>query len=76
MNEMSNCCSANVINPSSTGNEGVCGDCGEHCSIERGIEVEHIPNTRVFVSVPDVRWVSHDFKLVRHYLIDITDFQH
>jgi len=73
MNEMSNCCSANVINPSCTGNEGVCGDCKEHCSIERTIEVEHLPNTRVFVSVPDVRWVGHDFKTVRHYLIDTTD---
>ena len=39
--EFSNCCSAGVYNPSCEGNEGVCKDCGEHCSIVRTIPVIH-----------------------------------
>lgn len=70
---MSNCCSASVINPSGEGNEGVCNDCKEHCSIVREIDVQYIPNARRFLSVPDMRWVNHNFKLVRRYLIDVTD---
>lgn len=37
------------------------------------IKVEYIPNTRIFATAPDVRWIDHDFKLVRYFLIDITD---
>jgi len=41
--ETSNCCSAGVYNPSCEGNEGVCKDCGEHCSIVRTIDIDYIP---------------------------------
>lgn len=30
---MSSCCSATVYDPSGENIEGVCKDCGEHCSI-------------------------------------------
>ena len=39
--EFSSCCSSSVINPSGEGNEGVCADCKEHCSIVRTIPVKH-----------------------------------
>lgn len=36
MEEVSNCCSASVYDPSGESIEGVCADCREHCAIVAG----------------------------------------
>lgn len=57
--ETSNCCYAQVDNPSGTGNEGVCMDCGEHCAIERTIEVKILPESGLVKLVRKPLTIGH-----------------